>query len=73
MDLVMKTRVWLWLSLFYCCWRRGLAPAAGRPRQQAEPRQLNIRAETVRQSLAEPPSNWSASWRPIAPVVVSPG
>lgn len=55
MDLVMKTRVWLWLFpllllLAAGAWHLRQAEPASKP----APREINIRAETVRQSLAEP-------------------
>lgn len=55
MDLVMKTRVWLWLFpllllLAAGVWHLRQAEPASKP----APREINIRAETVRQSLAEP-------------------
>jgi len=73
MDPVMKTRVWLWLFpllllLAAGAWHLRQAEPASKP----APREINIRAETVRQSLAEPSIKLVSKLSANRSVVVSP-
>ena len=69
----MKMRIWLWLlplllSLAAATWYFRHAEPAGKP----QPRQVNIRAETVKQSLAEPSIKLVSKLAANRSVVVSP-
>lgn len=69
----MKMRVWLWLVPLLLLLGAGTWYfRQAKPVSKPEPRQVNIRAETVRQSLAEPSIKLVSKLAANRSVVVSP-